>query len=46
MMKNVYSVGYGQLDRKDFQLDVLYEEPSLGKKRYLPEGDKGQPLSY
>ena len=30
MMKNVYSVGYGQLDRTDFQLDVLYEEPSLG----------------
>src|SRR5204863_5673614 len=36
MMKNVYSVGYGQLDRKDFQLDVLYEEPSQGTKRYLP----------
>ncbi len=49
MMKNVYSVGYGQLDRKDFQLDVLYEEPSLGKKRYLPPDPvsqqfKGQPL--
>ncbi len=49
MMKNVYSVGYGQLDRKDFQLDVLYEEPSLGSKRYLPpdpvsQAYKGQPL--
>ncbi len=39
MMKNVYSVGYGQLDRSDFKLDILYEEPSLGEKRYLPPTD-------
>lgn len=39
MMKNVYSVGYGQLERQDFTLDVLYEEPSLGEKRYLPTAD-------
>src|SRR6186997_3489269 len=49
MMKNVYSVGFGQLERSDFKLDVLYEEPSLGEKRYLPPADvtdpyKGQPL--
>ncbi len=49
MMKNVYSVGYGQLERQDFTLDVLYEEPSLGEKRYLPLNDvipalQGQPL--
>ena len=49
MMKNVYSVGFGQLERSDFKLDVLYEEPSLGEKRYLPPDDvsnpyKGQPL--
>ncbi len=49
MMKNVYSVGYGQLDRTDFKLDILYEEPSLGEKRYLPPTDvlpayKGQPI--
>lgn len=36
MMKNVYSVGYGQLERTDFQLDVYYEEPSTGTKKYLP----------
>ncbi len=36
MMKNVYSVGFGQLERQDFKLDVVYEEPSLGQKRYLP----------
>jgi cell surface protein SprA len=49
MMKNVYSVGYGQLERQDFQLNITYEEPSLGEKRYLPPNDvsdpyKGQPL--
>ncbi|HET9430607.1 MAG TPA: cell surface protein SprA, partial [Chitinophagaceae bacterium] len=49
MMKNVYSVGFGQLERQDFTLDVLYEEPSLGEKRYLPIDDvistyQGQPL--
>lgn len=49
MMKNVYSVGYGQLERQDFTLNVTYEEPSLGEKRYLPPNDviaseKGRPL--
>ena len=49
MMKNVYSVGFGQLERQDFRLDILYEEPSLGEKRYLPPADvlpayEGQPL--
>ena len=49
MMKNVYSVGYGQLERQDFKLDMLYEEPSLGEKRYLPADSviatyKGAPL--
>ncbi|MGB3005451.1 MAG: cell surface protein SprA [Chitinophagaceae bacterium] len=49
LMKNVYSVGYGQLERVDFKLDLTYEEPSLGEKRYLPPTDviaayKGQPI--
>lgn len=49
MMKNVYSVGFGQLERQDFSLDILYEEPSLGEKRYLPPTDvvdpyKGMPI--
>lgn len=49
MMKNVYSVGYGQLERQDFDLNVSYEEPSLGEKRYLPptgtlDAYDGQPL--
>lgn len=49
MMKNVYSVGFGQLERQDFRLDLIYEEPSLGEKRYLPPNDvitayQGQPI--
>ncbi|MGI8581865.1 MAG: cell surface protein SprA, partial [Chitinophagaceae bacterium] len=42
MLKNVYSVGYGTLQRQDFKLDVLYEEPGLGAKRYFPFGDINQ----
>ncbi|MEP6617249.1 MAG: cell surface protein SprA [Ginsengibacter sp.] len=46
MMKNVYSVGFGTLERQDFKLDVLYQEPGLGAKRYVPFGNinKGTPL--
>lgn len=46
MMKNVYSIGYGTLERQDFDLNVLYEQPGLGAKRYLPFGDlnQGTPL--
>lgn len=42
MMKNVYSVGFGTLERQDFQLNVLYEQPGYGAKRYLPFGDLNQ----
>ncbi|MEO7293855.1 MAG: cell surface protein SprA [Ginsengibacter sp.] len=42
MMKNVYSVGFGTLERQDFKLDVLYEEPGLGAKRYFPFGNINQ----
>ncbi|MBC6492527.1 cell surface protein SprA [Flavihumibacter stibioxidans] len=51
MMKNVYALrtrdgGYiSSITPTDFKLNVLYEEPSLGAKRYLPEGPKsGLPL--
>ncbi|MFZ4771932.1 MAG: cell surface protein SprA, partial [Ferruginibacter sp.] len=46
MMKNVYSVGYGTLTSADFKLDVLYQEPALGWKRYVPFGNKnlGTPI--
>ena len=42
MLKNVYSVGYGTLERQDFKLDVLYQEPGLGAKRYVPFGNKNE----
>ncbi len=42
MMKNVYAVGYGTLSPADFKLDVLYEQPGLGAKRYVPFGNKNQ----
>ncbi|MBS1562784.1 MAG: cell surface protein SprA, partial [Bacteroidetes bacterium] len=51
MMKNVYALKtrdgsyLSGVSPTDFQLDVLYEQPSEGTKRYLPEGDKiGTPL--
>ena len=41
MMKNVYSLDlFGTIQPTDFQLNVLYEDPSLGQKRYLPVADK------
>ena len=46
MMKNIYSVGFGSLSQQDFYLNVLYNQPGLGEKRYLPFGDLnlGTPL--
>jgi cell surface protein SprA len=42
MLKNVYAIGYGTLTPQDFKLDVLYQEPGRGWKRYVPFGDKNQ----
>jgi cell surface protein SprA len=42
MMKNVYSIGYGTLSPTDFNLNVKFQEPSLGTKNYVPFGDKNQ----
>ena len=48
MMKNVYSLDlFGGIQRENFQFNVLFEEPSGGLKRFLPESDaavEGQPL--
>jgi cell surface protein SprA len=51
MMKNVYALKtkdgsyLSGVQPADFKLNVLYEEPSLGQKRFLPEGEKpGVPL--
>ena len=42
MMKNVYAVGFGYLQKPDFRLDVLYAEPSTGEKNYIPDVDVAQ----
>ncbi|HNL82683.1 MAG TPA: cell surface protein SprA, partial [Chitinophagaceae bacterium] len=47
MMKNVYSLDVPGISREDFQLNILYEEPSGGLKRYLPQSAtnvEGKPL--
>ncbi|MEP7278467.1 MAG: cell surface protein SprA, partial [Bacteroidota bacterium] len=51
MMKNVYVLKtrdgsyLSGVQATDFQLNILYEQPSLGTKRYLPEGPRaGVPL--
>lgn len=45
MMKNIYSVGAYQANPLDFRLDIFYEDPGYGQKRFLPDTDlKGVPL--
>ncbi len=45
MMKNIYSIGAFNVNRQDFKLDILYEDPGEGEKRFLPEGEiMGRPL--
>jgi cell surface protein SprA len=39
MMKNVYSLGSGKLERNNFELNVLYQDDKTGNSiNYLPEG--------
>ena len=45
MMKNIYSIGGFQISNEDFYLDLYYNDPGNGLKRYLPEGNiKGKQL--
>lgn len=45
MMKNVYSIGAFQVNQEDFRLDIFYDDPGEGLKRFLPEGPiQGRPL--
>lgn len=40
MMKNVYSLGSGKLESKDFILNILYQDDRTGNSiNYLPEGN-------
>ncbi len=39
MMKNIYSLGSGKLDSRDFELNVLYQDDKTGNSiNYIPEG--------
>ena len=39
MMKNVYALGAYQVEKKDFELNVLYQDDKTGNSiNYLPEG--------
>ncbi len=38
MMKNVYSLNAFQVGKDNFRLDVFYNDPGGGLKRYLPKG--------
>ena len=47
MMKNIYSLNAYQVNPKDFFLDIYYQDPGGGEKRYIPAGPdsvKGVPL--
>lgn len=45
MMKNVYSIGAFQVNQQDFKLDIFYEDPGNGEKRFLPSTNlSGRPL--
>lgn len=45
MMKNIYSLGGSNVSKDDFRLNVLYQEPGGGERRFISEGPSaGVPL--
>ncbi len=45
MMKNVYSLGASQINKEDFKLEIYYNKPGDGERRFLPESKvAGVPL--
>ncbi|MCF8245667.1 MAG: cell surface protein SprA [Saprospiraceae bacterium] len=45
MMKNVYNIGAYNVSREDFKLDIYYDDPGQGSKRFLPSSNlAGIPL--
>ncbi|GAA4302533.1 cell surface protein SprA [Compostibacter hankyongensis] len=47
MMKNIYATGAFQVSREDFRMDIFYQDPGSGDKRYLPDAQgpyEGRPL--
>jgi cell surface protein SprA len=45
MMKNVYALGGFGVSKENFSLNILYQDPGGGEKRYIPEGpNEGVPF--
>ncbi len=45
MMKNVYNIGAYNVSQEDFKLDIFYDDPGQGSKRFLPSSNlAGIPL--
>jgi len=45
MMKNIYSIGAFQVNQQDFRLDIFYDDPGAGQKRFITETEIArQPL--
>lgn len=47
MMKNVYNTGAFQISNDEFRMDIFYQDPGGGEKRYLPDAQgsyQGMPL--
>ena len=45
MMKNIYALGGLGVSKENFTLNVMYQDPGGGEKRYVPEGpNEGVPL--
>lgn len=40
MMKNIYNLGSGRVERKDFEVNILYQDDATGNSiNYLPSGN-------
>jgi cell surface protein SprA len=45
MMKNVYALGGFGVSKENFTLNIMYQDPGGGEKRYMPEGpSEGTPF--
>lgn len=47
MMKNIYSLGASEVSSDNFQLNIFYQDPGGGERRYIPAATgsyQGQPL--
>jgi cell surface protein SprA len=42
MMKNMYAIGAYNVNEEEFDLDIYYEDPGEGEKRFLPEVELNQ----